>query len=461
MAQNLVKFPIDLGENDEHHHFMVFRIYSNSSASLSGSTKTLTSPSSIPSDSANGEGAILAQLDRSRGQEPMYNQTAPPDNSNQAAFDAYAAGEAADRAEAKRKAAATSWYIPFEDDEEGYYESLREERAEAAEAAGFGAESMGAQLGAAFVKDTTYARAKLVNQDAIYLPFPQTINMTDGWNWETVSFQKSGMGEAMAGNLGSGFEKGFQSAVGTVGKVAGENVDKLMAHSQRRVANPRKEAMFQEPNMRTFSFEFDLAPRNAKESESAQAIIQLFKYHASPELYDNKNAQYNYPSEFQMYFMSNGVENNYIGKIDRCALQSCAVSYTNANMWSAFRDTGAPTHMKITLEFTELSLQSRNSLMKMDGIEPSDTPDVAEVRKDVQEAVDSAITGVQNLLTGGQQQGRIIRSDGPTPTAKGYNILAHPEAFHPDSVHAARTWTEYGKKTGDAEMARGDFDVTI
>ena len=53
--------------------------------------------------------------------------------------------------------------------------------------------------------------------------------------------------------------------------------------------------------------------------------------------------------------------------MDRCALTNIAVNYTNANMWSAFKDTGAPTPVKVTLELTELSLQSRNSLKKMDG----------------------------------------------------------------------------------------------
>ncbi len=167
-------------------------------------------------------------------------------------------------------------------------------------------------------------------------------------------------------------ERGMQDLVGGVGKLATDNAEKLLQHQVARVTNPRKEAMFQEPNMRTYSFEFDFAPRNQKESDSAQKIIQLLKYHAAPELFKGENALYNYPSEFQIYFVSNGSENPYIGKIDRTALTSCNVNYTNANMWSAFKDTGAPTHLKLTLEFSELSLQSRNSLMKMDGNVPKE-----------------------------------------------------------------------------------------
>ena len=312
MATNLVKFPIDLDESSEHHHFLVFRIYSNSSASLSGEKKKDVQDNE---NASRPESALLGKLDSSRGAKPNYSNIGDtPDTFDQV-------GEVA--------AAAKDM----------------------------------------IVSDTTYRPAEKVNTDAIYLPFPQAINMSDGWSWETVSFQKTALGEAAKGDIAEAAERGAQDIIGGVGKLAMENADKFMQHAVRRVVNPRKESMFQEPNMRTYSFEFDFAPRNQKESDAAQQVIQLFKYHSSPELYAGDNALYNYPSEFQIYFVSNGSENQYIGKIDRCACTQCSVNYTNANMWSAFKDTGAPTHLKIGLEFTELTLQSRNSLMKMDGME--------------------------------------------------------------------------------------------
>ena len=308
MATNLIKFPIDLDETDEHKHFLVFRIYSNSSAGLAGDGRNSSAGSG-----SRPENELLAKLDKSRGQKPKYNNSG----------DSSRAGANVDA------------------------------------------------IGTAF-SQTTYQRAKKVNQDAIYLPFPQAINMTDGWAWETVSFQKSVLGEAITMNIDDAIERGMQDLVGGVGKLATDNAEKLMQHQVARVTNPRKEAMFQEPNMRTYSFEFDFAPRNKKESDSAQKVIQLFKYHSAPELFKGENALYNYPSEFQIYFVSNGSENQYLGKIDRTACTQVSVNYTNANMWSAFKETGAPTHLKLTLEFTELSLQSRNSLMKMDGNPPGE-----------------------------------------------------------------------------------------
>jgi hypothetical protein len=291
MTTNLIKFPSDLDESDEHQHFIALRIYSNSSASLEGSSSTVKEDDTMAT--APQEDDILSRLDNSRGQKPDYSNVG--DN---------AANEG------------------------GIGNAVSDSAAAATEAV---------------FTQTSYRKSHKVNSDAIYLPFPQSINMSDGWQWETVSFARTVVGELTAGNAAEGAEKAITTGASAVGSVIMENMDKFLDHQKARVSNPRKE------------------------SNDAQTIIQLLKYHASPELYSGNNALYNYPSEFQIYFVSGGKENQYIGKIDRCALENLSVNYTNANMWSAFKDTGAPTHLKLTLEFTELSLQSRNSLKIMDG----------------------------------------------------------------------------------------------
>ena len=48
-----------------------------------------------------------------------------------------------------------------------------------------------------------------------------------------------------------------------------------------------------------------------------------------------------------------------MAKFGRCALKSVQTSYTNAGVASFFKDTDAPTHQKITLEFGELELLDR------------------------------------------------------------------------------------------------------
>ena len=72
MATNNVKFPIDLVESSEHQHYLYFRIYSNSSASLGGSSKGMASEDNEMA-SAPGEDSLLSKLDNSRGQTPNYS----------------------------------------------------------------------------------------------------------------------------------------------------------------------------------------------------------------------------------------------------------------------------------------------------------------------------------------------------------------------------------------------------
>ena len=358
MATNIVKFPKDLGENTEHNHFIVFRIYSNSSASLGGSNRPATISSRVTGSSK--EDNLLRKLDGRSGlseqTEVTHHQRARHDTGEMAMMKDFE----------QQRRDVEKWGREGDVDDK----TMKEEMDALLKQQG---EVLAGALKANF-SDTTYSRAKGLNQDSIFLPFPQSINMSDGWNWEATSFQKSSVGEMMTGNFGESVEKFMTDAIGGVGTLTGsENVGKLIEHSKRRGSNPRKESMFNEPEMRTFSFEFDFAPRDFQESQNLQSIIQLFKYHASPELFNGDNALYNYPSEFQIYFCSGGEENKYIGRVDRCALQKISVNYTGANMWSAFagdadgNGKGAPTHVKINLELTELSLQSRNSLRVMDG----------------------------------------------------------------------------------------------
>jgi len=215
-------------------------------------------------------------------------------------------------------------------------------------------------------QQTTYNSAAVKNKDSVGLPFPQEISIGNGWEWETVSFQRTALAEALTGNFTAAGQALGASVAGGIGKIAVENADKLVQHHFKRVANPRKESMFKEPGQRSFSFSWKFAPRNQKDSDNIQEIISLLKYHASPATYEDEHSLFMYPSEFQPFFLSNAEENPYIGKIARCALTSVKVNYADAGIWSAFNKTNAPTHLSMELEFKELSLLSRQDLMRMD-----------------------------------------------------------------------------------------------
>jgi hypothetical protein len=217
------------------------------------------------------------------------------------------------------------------------------------------------------VDESTYAKSSGGIKDNVVLPFPHQISMSDGWTWETVSFQRSALGNMVTGNFASATQQAGQVVAGMAGKLFLENADKLIAHKMKRVVNPRKETMFQEPEQRTFSFSWEFTPRNQKDSDNLKEIIQFLKYSSAPSAYKGDHALFEYPSEYQIFFLSGGEENQYIGKIARCCMTSIKVDYAGGGIWSAFEGTNAPTSVKLSMDFRELALLARQDYKWMDG----------------------------------------------------------------------------------------------
>ena len=65
-----------------------------------------------------------------------------------------------------------------------------------------------------------------------------------------------------------------------------------------RAINPRMELAFQSVPFRSFAFDFDFAPKNLKEVQMVNKMMQLFKFHMLPDVSDEKYLIT--PSEFQI-----------------------------------------------------------------------------------------------------------------------------------------------------------------
>ena len=212
------------------------------------------------------------------------------------------------------------------------------------------------------VTNTRMSKAYKKNQDSIILPMPQNLTVSDGWNWEMVSFKRTLAGEALGAIEGDSAVSAqvMNKVGGAIGNFVTENSDRLFEAQNRTAFNPRKEALFSEPNARNITIEYDFAPKNQGESEALRDIIGLFKIHAAPKRIEGSTTLMAYPSEFLLTFCGGNGENQFVAKFGRCALKSIQTSYTNAGVASFFKDTDAPTHQKITLEFGELELLDRD-----------------------------------------------------------------------------------------------------
>lgn len=126
-------------------------------------------------------------------------------------------------------------------------------------------------------------------------------------------------------------------------------------------SNPKQEQLFKNVNFREFQLTFDFMPRSQKEAAACRQIIKEFKLHMHPEYKDGAGFLYTYPSEFDIYFYNNGYENMNLHRHTSCVLTDMVVQYTTQGQFNTFAD-GMPVHTRITLQFKELALLSKEAI---------------------------------------------------------------------------------------------------
>src|SRR6056300_233368 len=131
--------------------------------------------------------------------------------------------------------------------------------------------------------------------------------------------------------------------------------------------NPNAELAFQGVPFRSFNFPFEFAPKNEKEKDSVQKIINLFKFHMMPEREGANGSRLIVPSEFQITYMYRDGANMYIPKISRCVLKDMNLDYSPEGVFTTFKgdDMGAhPTLIKMDVTFTETEIMTKETIAK-------------------------------------------------------------------------------------------------
>ena len=139
----------------------------------------------------------------------------------------------------------------------------------------------------------------------------------------------------------------------------GAAVDKGRGFSQ----NPNAEMVFKSVPFRSFTFPYEFAPKNEKEKDEVQRIMEIFKFHMMPE---KKSAGYlTAPSQFQITYMYRDGANMYIPKISRCALTDMSIDYSPEGVFTTFKgdDKGAaPVLSKMDLTFSEMEIMTKETI---------------------------------------------------------------------------------------------------
>ena len=208
---------------------------------------------------------------------------------------------------------------------------------------------------------------------ALYIPNQLSVRYSAGWGEEEM------MGFMAAAKGASELQRAFQNNTTTGLSSLGKEVISAMAMSGAGpvqvpgakelgvmtgiAPNPKKEQAFKNVDFRTFTFDYQFAPRDKTEAQNVMNIIRAFKYHMHPEFKSENQFLYIYPSEFDITYYKGANENLHIHRHTSCVLTEMNVNYTPNGVFSTF-DNGMPTQIQMTLTFRELMLLTKETIEK-------------------------------------------------------------------------------------------------
>lgn len=226
---------------------------------------------------------------------------------------------------------------------------------------------------AANMKGPQFSRSKKRLKAAIALHVPNQLSIRYGAGWgeeETFGFQAFLKGgEAISRAISSGSmdaitdkDKGLTGLAGSFGLQALQKTNAGAAAALSNITglapNPMKEQIFKGVDFRTFTMEYQFAPRSLNEAQNVLSIINAFKYHMHPEYKDKNNFLFLYPSEFDILYYHGGAENLNIHRHTSCVLTEFNVNYTPNGNFSTFSG-GIPTQMNVQMTFKELTILTK------------------------------------------------------------------------------------------------------
>tara|TARA_B100000424_G_scaffold99855_1_gene74913 strand:+ start:813 stop:1727 length:915 start_codon:yes stop_codon:yes gene_type:complete len=223
----------------------------------------------------------------------------------------------------------------------------------------------------------------------IFLPIPENIQDSNAVNWGDDSINglaAAGVGAIKGAITSENFIKGATEAAQKFGSGLGDvatdkstrdlassyfaskalnifggntSLDGVLARSSGQIINPNMELLFNGVTLRSFSFSFDLAPRDERESDTIKRMLRIFKQNmqakrSSDGTSNSSGLFLRSPNVFQLNYKTGRRNHNFLHKFKPMALLNMAVNYTGGGTYATYDDT-TPVHMKLDLSFQELN----------------------------------------------------------------------------------------------------------
>ena len=203
---------------------------------------------------------------------------------------------------------------------------------------------------------------------AIFLPIPSGIQDDNrvGWNKDEANPVKIAMADFAKQSITKGMEGAKNSATNIAATLKTGGIPEALSASVVKnltginvlgresgvVINSNIELLFSGPELRSFTFNFKLSPRDNSEAKEIQKIIRTLKQGMSAK----KAADFLFVKSPHTFFLGyyKGAElQPYMNRFKECALTSMSVQYAPDGPFATFTD-GSMTSYGMSLTFQEL-----------------------------------------------------------------------------------------------------------
>ena len=133
----------------------------------------------------------------------------------------------------------------------------------------------------------------------------------------------------------------------------------LLSRTSGQVLNPNLELLFSGVNLRGFDFQYDLSPRDAKESGVIKEIIRTLKRAMAAKTRSASDAPgvglfVSAPDVFEISYKSGGKDHPFLNRFKPCALTGMSIDYAGGGSYATYPDA-TPVNMVMSLSFKELN----------------------------------------------------------------------------------------------------------
>lgn len=194
---------------------------------------------------------------------------------------------------------------------------------------------------------------------SIYLPYCAKINNEEIFTYDNASFDILG--------ADSVFQGGVAATIGAFGSMLPEQAVNATKINTGQIVNPRLQLLFKSKEIRTFNFTWELYPRNKDETNMIRDIVQQFRSFSSPSAEKGNLGLLAVPGEFEVRFLNKNstttgfVENEWLPRILRFAINSISVDYSPQGIWGSFVDN-SPLGVVLTMQISELYVVNKEKV---------------------------------------------------------------------------------------------------